>query len=94
MLLLFLTQKRMCEFECDPDAGKMLIGIFAIGLVRIYDRIGVRITTFRIRDVMIGDDKVDTVFFRPGDRLKTSYPSVDADGDFATIGFCFLTPEC
>ncbi len=90
MFLLLLAQQRVRKFECDADAGEMLVGIGAFRLIRIYDGECIRITTRRIRDVMIGDDEVEPVLLCPSDRLEASDTAVDTDHDRTAVGFCLF----
>jgi hypothetical protein len=77
----------MGELKCDTDTGEMFIGITALGLVRIYDGVSVRISTLGIGYVMVRDDEIQAVFFCPGDRLKTPDAAIDTDDDLASTGF-------
>src|SRR5215203_3301624 len=90
MFFFFFAKKRVSELEGDTDPGEMFIGVLTVRLIRIYNRKRVRIASYRVGDVVIGDDEVQPIFLRPGDRLEASNPAVDAYYNLASVGLGFL----
>ena len=67
----------MDQFEGDPNPGKIFIRIIAITLIWIEHRESRGRTFIFIRQVMIGDDHIETAVFSPVKRLVRAYPAID-----------------
>src|SRR5215207_4841135 len=64
----------------------MLVRVFAPGLVWIEHGERGRRACFFVRQVVIGDDHVETHFARPVEWFVSAYAAVDADDEFVAIG--------
>ena len=74
------------ELEGNANAGKILVRISATLLVGIKNCVSRRDTFAFIRQVMVGDDYVETVVSRPVKWFMRANAAVNADGEFVTFG--------
>ena len=81
-----LRNKSVDEFEGDAYAGKVLIGIVTAALIRIQNGIGGWNTFAFIRQMVIGNDHVESIGSRPVERFMRANATVDANGKVVTFG--------
>src|SRR5918999_356109 len=82
----------MNEFERDADTGEVLVRILATLLVRIEDGECRRSAFVFVRQVMVGNDYVETFFACPMKWRVRADAAVDAHDQFVT--FCERLFEC
>src|SRR5688500_8452940 len=85
-----LAKESVNQFESDSDSGQMLVRIFATCLVGIKHGERGRRAFFFVRQMVIGDDHVETDFAGPIEWFVSAYAAVDADYEFVSIGESFF----
>ena len=80
----------MNQFESDADAGEILIGIITAFLIWIQHRERGRRAFVGVRQMMIGDDDVESVCACPVQGLMRGYSAINADNQFVALAGGFL----
>src|SRR5262249_62361981 len=82
----------MNEFESHTDSGKVLVRIVTAVLIWIQHCERRRRTFVDIRQMMVGDDNVESLVTCPDEWLVRANPAIDAAHQFFTIVLCPLQP--
>ena len=72
--LLPVAIERLHQLQGDADAGEVLVGVGAVGPLRVDDR--QRGRQFRVGLVMVGDDQIDAELAGAPSRLRSADPAV------------------
>ena len=95
LLALTLATQRLHQLERDADAGEVLVGIVAVGALRIDHR--ERRRQRGIRFVMVRDDQIDAQFAGAPRRVSATDAAIDRNDQRHAFGMqsvdrCWLQP--